>query len=121
VFGGYFDPDFQEDTRILFSQIDTGNLLVVISELTAGELLETPAEVRNLIGVIPPGKLEIVPLTEEITELAERYIKEGELTKTVRFRCTTDRSSHASMGGCVGQLELSPHGEFLSHTPIQFC
>lgn len=81
VFGGYFDPDFRDDSQNLFSQIEGGNMLVVISELTASELLQAPAGVRNLVNVIPAGKLEIVPITKETTELAERYIKEGALTR----------------------------------------
>ena len=81
VFGGYFDKHFQEDTRKLFTQIEEGDILVVISELTARELLKAPPQVREMIKLVPEWKLDIVDINDEIMQLAERYIKEGALTK----------------------------------------
>jgi predicted nucleic acid-binding protein len=81
VFGGYFDEHFQEDTLKLFTQIGYGDIFVVISELTARELLEAPPQVREIIKLVPEGKLDVVNIDDEIMQLAERYIKEGALTK----------------------------------------
>ena len=81
VFGGYFDDEFQDDTRRLFAEIEKGKILVVISQLTARELFRAPEEVQELIDLIPTGKLDVSPITDETTALAERYIKAGALTK----------------------------------------
>jgi hypothetical protein len=38
VFGGYYDPDFEEDTLILFEKIKLGQFKVVYSNTTEDEL-----------------------------------------------------------------------------------
>lgn len=47
VFGGFFDAEFQADTQRLFDEIAGGKFSVVISELTAQELLGSPDPVRT--------------------------------------------------------------------------
>ncbi len=81
VFGGYYDDKFQDDTRTLFTGIEKGEMLVVVSELTVRELFQAPPKVQELLDLIPTGKLDVIPITDETTSLAERYIKEGALTK----------------------------------------
>ena len=75
VFGGYYDDEFQDDTRRLFSEIEKGGILVVISQLTARELFQAPQDVHELLNLIPTGKLDVFPITDETTALAERYIR----------------------------------------------
>ncbi|MBI5473791.1 MAG: PIN domain-containing protein [Ignavibacteriae bacterium] len=81
VFGGYYDNEFQDDTRRLFAEIEKGEMLVVISELTARELFRAPQEVQELLDRIPTGKLDVFSITDETTALAEHYIEEGALAK----------------------------------------
>ncbi len=80
VFGGFFDEGFEADTQRLFAEIGNGRFSVVISELTAQELLEAPDFVRNLIARIPSTSLNIVAVSDEALALAERYVQEGALT-----------------------------------------
>ena len=49
VFGGFFDEGFEADTQRLFAEIRNRRFSVVISELTAQELLQAPDIVRNLV------------------------------------------------------------------------
>lgn len=81
VFGGFFDPEFQADTQSLFDEIANGKFSIVISELTAQELLGAPDAVRDLLTQIPPDALAIVAVTDEALSLAERYVQEGALTE----------------------------------------
>ena len=81
VFGGFFDPEFQGDTQRLFDEIANGKFSIVISELTAQELLGAPDAVRDLLAEIPPDALAIVAVSDEALTLAERYVQEGALTE----------------------------------------
>ena len=53
VFGGYFEPEFELYTRILFSKIEQGNFRVIYSRLTDIELAPAPEIVRNLARNLP--------------------------------------------------------------------
>jgi len=48
VIGGYFDNAFMEATRELWRQMEAGKYHFVTSTITADELAEAPANVRNL-------------------------------------------------------------------------
>jgi len=81
VFGGFFGEEFEADTQRLFAEIGNGRFSVVISELTAQELLEAPDVVRNLIARVPSTSLSIVPVSDEALALAEHYVQDGALTE----------------------------------------
>ncbi len=81
VFGGFFDQEFEADTKRLFAEIANGRFPVVVSELTTQELLEAPDAVRNLLAQVPSTNLDIVAVSEEALVLAESYVQEGALTE----------------------------------------
>jgi len=49
----------------------------VISELTTLELKDAPQEVQDVLKEIPERNIEYVELTEEVVNLAKKYIAEG--------------------------------------------
>ena len=53
VFGGYYDPEFEEDTQILFEKIKLGQFYVVYSTTTEDELLGAPERVQQLLPNLP--------------------------------------------------------------------
>ena len=48
VFGGYFDPEFEFWTKILFNRIESREFKVIYSRMTDIELAAAPVKVRKL-------------------------------------------------------------------------
>ncbi|MBW8050618.1 MAG: type II toxin-antitoxin system VapC family toxin [Cytophagales bacterium] len=82
VLGGYFDKDFEQDTRKLFDRIRKGDFIIHLSEISELELLEAPEYVKDLKKEIPNDCLVILELNEDAEYLAENYIKEKILTES---------------------------------------
>jgi predicted nucleic acid-binding protein len=53
VFGGYFDAEFEETTKRLFSQISKRGVKILYSELTKNELVNAPDRVKDFVNSIP--------------------------------------------------------------------
>ena len=49
--------------------------------MTIGELQDAPAKVRDLPTTIAPEFIELVTITEEQLDLANKYVQEGALTQ----------------------------------------
>ena len=47
VIGGYFDKEFEQDTRLLFQNIKDGIYEVFISDMTKNELNDAPEKVKT--------------------------------------------------------------------------
>jgi len=82
VIGGYFDIEFAEYTKPLFDRIISGEIHMIYSEVTEGELKEAPEHVKKLIRELPKNNVEFVELTNEAISLATEYIKENVVGKT---------------------------------------
>ena len=87
VIGGYFDIEFEKETRILFDSIESQKYDIMYSSVTEDELLNAPEQVRNLLESIPDLLIKRVDLTEEAVKLADTYILEGVVGKTSREDC----------------------------------
>ena len=87
VIGGYYDSEFEEDTRILFEKIKLGQFHVVLSDITEGELQEAPEMIRNLFIELSAGQATKIELTEEAVQLADTYLAEKVVGKTSRVDC----------------------------------
>lgn len=87
VFGGYFEPEFELWTKILFHKIQQGVYKVIYSRLTDIELAPAPEKVRNLATSLPEMALEFINISDQAIELAERYINENVVAKTSRADC----------------------------------
>ena len=49
VFGGYYDVEFQEFTKIFFEHVIKENIRIMYSELTENELNDAPERVNHLL------------------------------------------------------------------------
>jgi len=87
VIGGYYDVEFEKETRLLFEDIIKGEFEVLYSSLTEDELINAPQRVRELINELPKDNKQKIELTEEATHLADCYLAENVVGKTSREDC----------------------------------
>lgn len=79
VWGGIDDKEFSELTIPFFEQARQGKFTIVLSDVTISELEKAPEIIRELPTTIPSDFLELVSITDEQFELANKYVKEGAL------------------------------------------
>ncbi len=82
VFGGYYDSEFERETKMLFNKIISGKFNVVISDLTQNELLNAPKKVRNLFKDLKIKNVEIISVSKEEITLATNYVTEKVVGQT---------------------------------------
>jgi hypothetical protein len=80
VWGGYNDKEFSEWTIPFLEQAKQGKFIIVLSDVTIGELQKAPELIRELPISIPPEFIELVNITDEQFALADKYVNEGALT-----------------------------------------
>ena len=80
VIGGCFDVEFKTWSNLLFDEFVVGNYAAVLSDMTLQELEPAPETVRNKINEIPAQYKRLLFVTDEASQLAETYIREGALT-----------------------------------------
>jgi predicted nucleic acid-binding protein len=76
MIGGYYDDEFEIETKNFFSKINSGILQIVYSELTIKEIYRGPIRVIKLFEQIDSKNIEVVFINEEIIKLADAYISE---------------------------------------------
>jgi predicted nucleic acid-binding protein len=79
IIGGYFDDEFEEATRALWRQMETGKFRLVTSLITADELSGAPARVRDLWANTFTPEM-ILEITDEMEQLAAAYMAQAILT-----------------------------------------
>jgi predicted nucleic acid-binding protein len=82
VFGGYYDAEFEKETKLLFNKIISGEFHVVISDLTQNELLNAPKKVRDLFKDLKIKNVEIISVSNEEITLATNYVTEKVVGQT---------------------------------------
>ncbi len=82
VFGGFFDTEFDKETKVLFDKILKGQFKLIISDLTQNELIKAPENVRNLIINLNIDDVEVIKISDEEINLATNYISENVVGKT---------------------------------------
>jgi predicted nucleic acid-binding protein len=87
VVGGFFDEEFKEVTQRLFKRLEDNEVKFVISDLLELELIQAPNHVNELLLKYPNDRFERIELTEEIMNLADRYIAEKVVGKTSLEDC----------------------------------
>ncbi len=85
--GGYFDEEFSSDTIPLFERIEKGEISIIVSDLLQAELLRAPQFVKDLLANISEKYKEKVKLSQDATELADKYIEAKIVGKTSRADC----------------------------------
>ena len=81
VIGGCFDSEFSEWSNKLLNDFIEGNKIAVISDQTLKELEVAPIKIRELIKSVPLRFIEMIELNDEASLLANRYIREGAVTR----------------------------------------
>jgi predicted nucleic acid-binding protein len=79
VIGGYFDEEFEDPTRKLFERIRNKDFDIYFSEVNEAELVLAPPKVQDVKKMIPADCYKYLELSDEIRELALRYISEKTL------------------------------------------
>lgn len=82
VVGGYFDEEFEADTKLFFERIFRKDFLIYFSEISEAELSLAPDFIRELKAKIPEDCYRYLELENEAKELANTYIKEKILGKS---------------------------------------
>jgi predicted nucleic acid-binding protein len=86
VIGGYFDPEFKNESKALFKKFQDKEFNLVISDLTQSELTRAPKNVKDLINNLNL-RPEIVSISPEAITLAQGYINENVVGQTSMDDC----------------------------------
>jgi predicted nucleic acid-binding protein len=73
IVGGFFDKEFETETKALFERLKNKEIVFVVSSVLQQELSGAPLHVQELLDEYK-SYLEYVPLTPEAIELANDYI-----------------------------------------------
>ena len=76
VIGGYYDEDFEQETKQFFQRIEKKDFYVYFSEVNEAELSLAPEHVRKLKNKIPTECYRFIELDEEARQLGNAYIEE---------------------------------------------
>ena len=76
VIGGYFDDEFEDASKRLFTRIANRDFDVYFSEVNETELSLAPKFIRDLKKLIPKECYKYLDLDDESKKLAETYIIE---------------------------------------------
>jgi predicted nucleic acid-binding protein len=82
VVGGYFDKEFEIDTKAFFKRIFEKDFFVYFSEISEAEISLAPSFVRELKSKIPADCYRFLELNDESKFLANTYIQEKVLGKS---------------------------------------
>ncbi len=82
VFGGMYDIEFERETTLLFEKVFLGQIICVYSNLTESELSNAPVRVKKFFQNLIAEHKEVVLVTPEGLNLAERYIAENVVGQT---------------------------------------
>ena len=77
VFGGTQDEEFAESSRRFFGRVRSGEIVVLISQVSLDELAPAPEAVRAVLSELGQQHVQRVPITEEVRALAEAYLAAG--------------------------------------------
>ena len=76
VFGGVFDEEFENTSRIFFDQIKKGKFSLVVSALIREEVSTAPAKVQRFFEDMVDFA-EICDITNEAISLQQAYLRRG--------------------------------------------
>mgnify|MGYP006287636677 CR=1 FL=1 len=85
VFGGYFDIEFEESTKIFFKVLTTKKIRILVSEILELEVYRAPDNVIELFESL--SNIRRIEITQEARELAEMYIAEKVVGRTSMADC----------------------------------
>ena len=80
MFGGVFDDEFSEPSKLFFENIRNKQYLLITSELVHQEIQSGPKSVGSLFEELL-AIAEIAEITEEVIQLQQAYIQAGIVTE----------------------------------------
>lgn len=86
VIGGYFDLEFEQETKALFEKFVDQEYDFIISDLTIRELSGAPENVKSLFKNLKLKPI-IVSITAEAISLANQYLAERVVGETSKDDC----------------------------------
>ena len=87
IVGGFFDTEFEKETKMLFQRLENKEIIFVTSDLLFDELEDAPPQVKNLLNNYDKNSFENIVATDEVRELADKYIAENVVGKTSLDDC----------------------------------
>ena len=87
VFGGYFDKEFDYETKRFFDKIFKEKITIIVSETCVAELQGSPTNVKDFFEALPKEIVKYVELTDEVRNLADKYIEAQVVGKTNATDC----------------------------------
>jgi len=87
IVGGFFDTEFEKETKLLFQRLEKKEVIFVVSSILSKELYDAPEYVKTLLQKYSKSCFEEVELTPEAEQLANRYIAEKVVGKTSYEDC----------------------------------
>ena len=87
IVGGFFDTEFEKETKLLFQRLENKEVIFVLSTVLDKEMRNAPLHVKNLSDNYDENSFERVDLTDEARELADKYIAENVVGKTSLDDC----------------------------------
>lgn len=87
VFGGYFDSEFEEQTKPFFDKIKSKQTIILVSSILELEIYKAPEHIIDFFESLPELLIERIELTDEAKELAELYIANKVVGKTSIADC----------------------------------
>jgi len=87
IVGGFFDIEFEKETKMLFERLENKEVIFVVSSVLKQELERAPELVRTLLDKYPEECFEKITLADEARELADKYIAENVVGRTSLDDC----------------------------------
>lgn len=78
VFGGYFDDEFAEHTKLLFGRLENHDFTLLFSTVTQEELENAPQKVKELVKGLKAESTEFLELGDDAVELGSSNISGGQ-------------------------------------------
>lgn len=100
VLGGYYDKEFENDTRQFFERIRNRDFYVYLSQISEFELLPAPEKVKDVVKIIPLDCLIKLDFIKEAEDLADNYIRDKILGKA-----STNDAYHIAIS-TVNRIEI---------------
>lgn len=75
VIGGCRDAQFAADSLRLIELARQGSVILLVSALLIDELENAPPAVQNVLPALPETAVEVIPMSTEITQLRDAYLK----------------------------------------------
>ena len=87
IVGGFFDIEFEKETKLLFKRLENKEVVFVVSDILIDELENAPSRVKYLLDNYDENSLEKIVLTDEAKALANKYIADNVIGETSLDDC----------------------------------